>query len=150
MNNLILKDTNSKFFHVLANIRRRKKQIAALKFGNFVCQDVPSLKQEVENYVRNHFAKGNNPTIRLPYGEMKKINREDALKLEIFPDLEEVKAAVWSCGQDKALGFDGFNFRFFREMWEEIHGELFEFVRHFFETGVFPECLNITWVTLIP
>lgn len=70
---------------------------------------------------------------------MRKITREDALR-----------SAIWSYGVEKSLGFDEFNFKFFREMWEEIGGEIFDFVTHFLKTSVFPEPLNVTWVTLIP
>ena len=61
-----------------------------------------------------------------------------------------MQQAVWSCGPDKAPGFDGFNFKFIREMWEMLKDEIYEFVLSFFVNGESVSHLNITWVALIP
>lgn len=58
--------------------------------------------------------------------------------------------AVWACGIDKAPGFDGFNFRFIREMWELIKDDIYAFVIQFLEHGDSARSINTTWVTLIP
>ncbi|XP_057518489.1 uncharacterized protein LOC130799411 [Amaranthus tricolor] len=65
-------------------------------------------------------------------------------------DREEVKKAVWACGIDKAPGFDRYNFKFIREMWEVIKDEIYESVMEFFIAGHSVRHLNVTWVTLIP
>ena len=61
-----------------------------------------------------------------------------------------MKQAVWAYGIDKAPGFDGYNFKFIREMWEVLEEEIYEFVVDFFVSGSSVRHLNITWVTLIP
>ena len=61
-----------------------------------------------------------------------------------------MQQAVWACGTDKAPGFDGFNFKFIREMWEVLKDEIYDFVMDFFVNGSSVNHLNITWVTLIP
>ena len=70
--------------------------------------------------------------------------------LETIPSREEVKQAVWECGIDKAPGFNGFNFKYIREMWEAIKEEIYESVMEFFVEGQSVRHLNVTWVTLIP
>ena len=61
-----------------------------------------------------------------------------------------MKQAVWAYDIDKAPGFNGYNFKFIREMWDILKEEIYEFVMEFFVTGCFVRHLNITWVTLIP
>ena len=77
-------------------------------------------------------------------------SRKHKQNLETTPSREEVKKAVWACGIDKAPGFDGFNFKFIREMWEVIKDEIYEFVMEIFVDGCTMRHVNVTWVTLIP
>ena len=70
--------------------------------------------------------------------------------METIPTVEDVKQAVWACGVDKAPGFDGYNFKFIREMWDTIKDDIYEFVLDFFVTGSSVRHVNVTWVTLIP
>ena len=79
-----------------------------------------------------------------------KILEAQSLFLEKTPSREEVKQAVWACGIDKAPGFDGYNFKFIREMWDVIKDDIYESVLEFFTTGKSARQLNVTWVTLIP
>ena len=48
------------------------------------------------------------------------------------------------------LEFDGYNFKFIREMWDTIKEEIYELVLDFFVNSSSVRHLNITWVTLIP
>lgn len=121
-----------------------------MKVGNRVCKDMGCLKKEVKSYIRDHFKNDNLPRMELPRDKMRKITREAALELERPVTLKEIRDAVWNCGIDKALGLDGFNFKFFREIWNEIGVEIFCIVKKFLDIGILPESLNVTWVTLIP
>lgn len=69
---------------------------------------------------------------------------------EALPSRGEVKDAVWACGTDKAPGFDGYNFKFIREMWDVLENEVFKFVIEFFRLGCSARSINIIWVCLIP
>ena len=79
-----------------------------------------------------------------------KITEQRSLFLEKTPTKAEIKQAVWACGIDKAPGFDGYNFKFIREMWDVIKDEIYDSVMEFFATGSSAKQLNVTWVTLIP
>ena len=68
-----------------------------------------------------------------------RISGEEAALLERRPSGEEVKEAV----------YDGYNFNFIKNMWDVIGEEIVDFVLSFFENGVFPNEINMTWVTLI-
>ncbi|GJZ76784.1 RNA-directed DNA polymerase, eukaryota [Tanacetum coccineum] len=48
---------------------------------------------------------------------------------------EEIRRAVWSCGDDKSPGPDGFSFEFFRKYWNFIGPDFCGAVEHFFNKG---------------
>ena len=73
-----------------------------------------------------------------------KITEVQSLFLEKTPSRKEVKQAVWACGIDKAPGFNGYNFKFIREMWEVVKDEIYDSVMVFFATGSSARHLNVT------
>lgn len=48
--------------------------------------------------------------------------------LEAPATMKEVKAAVWSCGGDKARGPDGITFNFLKQFWDEVKDDFFLFI----------------------
>lgn len=46
--------------------------------------------------------------------------------LEASFSLDEVKNAVWSCGNDKAPGLDGFTFKFLKEFWNLLKDDILD------------------------
>lgn len=62
----------------------------------------------------------------------------------------EIKTAVDSIGDLKALGPDGLNGLFFQKNWDTIGSSVCRAVMLFFDTGQLPSDLNETVVTLIP
>ena len=61
-----------------------------------------------------------------------KLNNADRCFLELPFHHDEIKAAVWLCGSEKAPGPDGFNFRFFKEFWNIVGRDVVDAV-HYFE-----------------
>nr|GEV22983.1 RNA-directed DNA polymerase, eukaryota [Tanacetum cinerariifolium] len=56
---------------------------------------------------------------------------------------DEIRAAVWDCGDNKSPGPDGFTFEFFRRYWKFIGPDFCEAVEHFFDH-------NSSFISLIP
>ena len=109
-----------------------------------------NLKEEIRNHFAQAFAQNHVPDFDFNMDNHPKITEAQASFLETIPSREELKAAVWACGIDKALGFDGFNFKFIREMWDEWKEDIYEAVMDFLIRGHSIRHLNITWVKLIP
>nr|GEW01978.1 RNA-directed DNA polymerase, eukaryota [Tanacetum cinerariifolium] len=63
---------------------------------------------------------------------------------------EEIRKAVWGCGENKSLGPDGFTFEFFRKFWTVVGPDFCIAVKWFFEHGFFATGCNSSFVTLIP
>ena len=145
-----MKDHNTKFFHASTIYKKKKNEILQTFINGRRVQGASNLKFEVRNYFAHRFKQEQTPTFDFDLDNHPKLTPEQAALLETTPSREEVKQAVWACGVDKAPGFDGYNFKFIREMWEVLEEEIYEFVVQFFATGSSVRHLNITWVTLIP
>nr|GEZ90615.1 transposon TX1 putative 149 kDa protein [Tanacetum cinerariifolium] len=64
--------------------------------------------------------------------------------------MHELKDAVWSCGNNKAPGPDGFTFSLVKRYWKIFKTDILEFVSEFFVTGFIPTGCNSSFITLIP
>nr|GEY43374.1 hypothetical protein [Tanacetum cinerariifolium] len=78
----------------------------------------------VKNEFRSHFANrfqspsSNRGTINFLFPN--RLNSEQADLLELPITTTEIRNAVWSCGENKSPGPDGFTFDFFRKFWDVI------------------------------
>ena len=145
-----IKDHNTKFFHASTLYKRRRNEIVQKNIQGRRVHGVANLKSEIRNHFVQRFAQDQVPDFDFSMDNHPKITESQAHFLETIPSREEVKNAVWACGIDKAPGFDGFNFKFIKEMWDVIKEEIYESVMEFFVDGRTVRHLNVTWVTLIP
>lgn len=74
----------------------------------------------------------------------------DAIRLEAPMTPEEIKAAVWACGSDRAPGPDGFTFKFIKTFWGTIGDDVIKFVQHFETTRKIANGCNSSFITLVP
>ncbi|GJV79118.1 RNA-directed DNA polymerase, eukaryota [Tanacetum coccineum] len=63
---------------------------------------------------------------------------------------DEIRSAVWDCGDNKSPGPDGFTFEFFKKYWRFIGPDFCEAVEHFFKYGLFSKGCNSSFTALIP
>lgn len=61
---------------------------------------------------------------------------------------DEVKRAVWDCGNDKAPGPDGFTFKFLKKYWEVLKGGIMAYINHFEKWGRLSRGCNSSSITL--
>lgn len=130
-----MKDRNAKFFHLSALFRRRRNEISQIKINGRLVEGVPNLKEGIRDYFLQRFSREPLPNFDFDIEGHTKITAEQNAFLESLPSREEIKSAVWACSTEKAPGFDGFNFKFIREMWDEIKDDIYEFVTRFLECG---------------
>lgn len=132
------------------SLEERKNEIVHLKINGRNVHGVSELKSEIRNYFAHRFSQEAVPEFDFEMEDHAKISADQSDLLEAVPSREEIKNVVWACGIDKAPGFDGYNFKFIREMWDVIQDEIVEFILEFFTLGGTVRHINITWVTLIP
>nr|GEV77415.1 RNA-directed DNA polymerase, eukaryota, reverse transcriptase zinc-binding domain protein [Tanacetum cinerariifolium] len=64
--------------------------------------------------------------------------------------IDEIRKAVWDCGESKSSGPDGFTFEFFKRYWHFIGPDFCTAVNCFFDKGRFSRGSNSPFITLIP
>ncbi|GJS28073.1 RNA-directed DNA polymerase, eukaryota [Tanacetum coccineum] len=79
-----------------------------------------------------------------------KLTHDQVADLERGVSREEIRRAVWDCGENKYPGPDGFTFEFFRKYWNCIGPDFCVAVEHFFVNGSFSKGCNSSFVALIP
>nr|GEU76588.1 putative RNA-directed DNA polymerase, eukaryota, reverse transcriptase zinc-binding domain protein [Tanacetum cinerariifolium] len=82
---------------------------------------------------------------------------KDELISHLLPDFkiraqprDEIRNAVWNCGENKSPGPNGFTFEFFRKFWNVIGSDLCIVVEWFFNRGSFAIGCNSSFIALIP
>ncbi|MFS7972208.1 putative RNA-directed DNA polymerase [Helianthus anomalus] len=83
------------------------------------------------------------------YG-LSRLNREEADRLIIDFNGQEVKEAVFDCGSNKAPGPDGFNFGFIKKFWEFFRDDFVAIMQQFHQTGKISKGVGSSFITLIP
>ena len=63
---------------------------------------------------------------------------------------EEIKEAIWECGNSKSLRLDGLNFKFIKECWDILKDDVINFLQDFHFSGTFSRGTNASFITLIP
>lgn len=67
-----------------------------------------------------------------------------------LPTNEEIKQVLFSIGDLKAPGPDGYNSKFYKEAWETIQHDFTAAVMEFFQNGKLLKAWNHTLIALIP
>lgn len=70
--------------------------------------------------------------------------------LEEQPSSQEIAAAVFQLGPDKAAGPDGINARFIQRYWELLKPKVEHEVASFFQTAQLPNIISMSNMVLIP
>ncbi|KAF5793118.1 putative RNA-directed DNA polymerase [Helianthus annuus] len=63
---------------------------------------------------------------------------------------EEIKEAVWNCGNEKAPGPDGFSFKFLKHFWILFETDFYAILDYFYVHGKINRGCNSSFITLIP
>lgn len=82
--------------------------------------------------------------------EFDRISDDQCRWLERPFSLEEVKSAMNSMEDDKALGPDGFLIKFLKVCWEVVGDDVMEVLSDFHSKGQWCKILSTTFITLIP
>ncbi|GJX02527.1 RNA-directed DNA polymerase, eukaryota [Tanacetum coccineum] len=159
----IEEDENSKFFHGIINNKRSQLAIQ-LQYINSI--DVSELSQKakvrwaIEGDENSKFFHGiiNNKISQLAIRRtlvdgdwiVDPSKNEQVEDLERATTYDEIKTAVWDCGNNKTPGPNGFSFKFFRKFWNLIDKDVVAAISEFFDSGKFPPGCNSSFIALIP
>ena len=142
-------DENTKFFHGLLKRNRKQKAIRGVMVNGVWLKDPPSVKEAFFNFFQDQFQYQNNINLERS-AWFKSISEAQAVELELMPNEDEIKVAVWACGGDKAPGPDGFSFVFIKRFWGLLKDDVVGCVMEFFQKKVIVKGCNSSFITLIP
>ena len=143
-------DANSKYFHSILSSRRRRNSIVSLLINGTLVEGVQPIQNAIFSHFRDHFAVQNTSRTGAENLTFKQLSYAEGRSL-ILPFSEaEVKAAVWDCESFKRPGPDGVNFGFIKDFWEDIKGDVMQFISEFHRNGKLSRGINTTFIALIP
>src|SRR6266540_5064554 len=146
-------DNNTKYFHLIANGKHRKKKIFQLEQDEGTIVGEEKLKLYITNYYKqlfglpapNNFTMMENITHDIP----QLTSEENDMLTATFTE-QEVKDAVFQMEHNKAPGPDGFPAEFYQTFWDIIKTLLMEMFAQL-STGNLPLFkLNFGVITLLP
>lgn len=143
-------DRNTAFFHLMANMIRKRNFIPQLSFGDGILEDPCVLKSRIADHFQSHFRKneeGPVSDIDIPFP---RLFEDSIIMLEAPFTVEEVKSVIFNCDGGKALGPDGFNMGFFKKEWGILQQDIMNMLESFHRLGTFDRRINKSFLTLIP
>nr|GEZ21480.1 RNA-directed DNA polymerase, eukaryota [Tanacetum cinerariifolium] len=112
--------------------------------------DPSKVKDEFRDYFASRLC---DPGIRhgvINFNFSNRLNIDQSGELEAPISRDEIRRAVWDCGENKSPGPDGFTFEFFRRFWNIVGPDLCLAVEWFFHHASFPVRCNYSFIALIP
>nr|GEZ20883.1 RNA-directed DNA polymerase, eukaryota [Tanacetum cinerariifolium] len=143
-------DENSKFFHGIINIKRSQLAIRGIFVDGTWCTEPGTIKQMFVKHFEARFKEPGLHRFKFNFQFPKRLIQIQADDLERVVSRDEIRLAVWNCGDNKSPGPDGYSFEFLKKYWDIIGPDLCEAVEYFFRNGSFPKGCNSSFIALIP
>ncbi|GKA84753.1 reverse transcriptase domain-containing protein [Tanacetum coccineum] len=144
-------DSNSAYFHksVKSRVSRSRIDVVSNSDGTVFTGD------QVANAFISHYEtflgqEGTTSYLDTHNLFPTKLNPDSALDMVRHVTPKEVKDAIFSMGNDKSPGPDGFTTAFFKEAWDIIVEDVTKAIQEFFVNGCLLKELNHTIIALIP
>ena len=150
---LAASDKGSKFFHCLMNQNNRRNFIAAIKKEN---DQLSTSQEEVGgvfvNYFRNLLGTDimTDPPDEFIVSSGPKLNSDQSDVLLAPISNAEIRNVLFSIGNDKAPGPDGYSSLFFKSAWDIVGKDVCDSVKDFFASGRLLKQINHSVIALIP
>lgn len=147
-------DNNTKYFHSIANGRRRANEIGVVSDDGRVYQS----EEDKKNYFSQYFKHLYTPETSAPlsFGDWsglfttRRVSDQMGRSLSEKFSADEIKTAVFQLGSDKAPGPDGFLLRFYQIFWEAIKGDLLNVFQELYEDRISTSPIDYSFICLIP
>ncbi|GJX70961.1 RNA-directed DNA polymerase, eukaryota [Tanacetum coccineum] len=143
-------DENSKFFHGIINKKRSQLAIRGVFVDGVWQTDPCAVKVAFRNHFEARFKKPTSSGLKINFTFPKRLVQDQADDLERSVTRDEIRMAVWNCGDNKSPGPDGYSFEFFKKYWSFVGPDLCEAVEQFFMNGAFSKGCNSSFIALIP
>jgi hypothetical protein len=153
VNDVLLGDSNTKYFQMIANGKHRKKRIFSLDHEDKKIEGQANLKSYITDFYKELFGELEESLLTLDEEVVADITQvselENALLTAQFTE-KEIKDALFQMEHNKAPGPDGFPAEFYQKFWEVIKGDLFLMFQELHSGDLPLFSLNFGVITLIP
>nr|GEW76328.1 putative RNA-directed DNA polymerase, eukaryota, reverse transcriptase zinc-binding domain protein [Tanacetum cinerariifolium] len=143
-------DENSKFFHGVINWKRANLAIRGVMVDGEWVDDPRCMKEEFCSHFATRFHDPSGIRNKINFMFPNQLSSDQAFELDKQVSTDEIRIAVWACGENKSHGPDGFTFEFFCKFWDTIGPDLCLVVEWFFDHGSFSRGCNSSFIALIP
>lgn len=145
-------DQNNKFFHKSLQVKRNKNRVTSILNDQGESIEGDYLVDHFISFYKNLIGTRSNCASIEDIGDYfeKQVPRVmcDEMLKEVSE--EEIKKVMFSFGDDKASGPDGYSAKFFKSAWPVIGEEVCIAVKEFFRSGKLLKEVNATLIALIP
>nr|GEX88333.1 RNA-directed DNA polymerase, eukaryota [Tanacetum cinerariifolium] len=123
-------DENSNFFHGSINKKRSQLAIRGVFVDGIWCTNPNKVKEAFFKHFKARFKKPVNHRLKINFLFSKRLSDVQASDLERRVSRDEIRLAVWNCGENKSPSPDGYSFEFFRKYWNLVGSDLCDAVEH--------------------
>ena len=125
-------DENSNFFHGIINKKRSQMAIRGIFVDGAWCTEPNSVKEAFKKHFEARFQQPSHDRFKINAHFPKCLSSDQVEELDRVVSRDEIRRAVWNCGENKSPGPDGYTFEFFRKYWSIVGSDLCDAVDHFF------------------
>ncbi|GKB95065.1 RNA-directed DNA polymerase, eukaryota [Tanacetum coccineum] len=126
-------DENSKFFHGIMNRKHANLVIKGIMIDGEWVDDPSGVKNEFQNHFAARFQDPGTCHGKLDFAFPNCLSIDQAAELEKPISKDEIRNAVWGCGENKSPGPDRFTFEFFCKFWHVVGSDFCTAVEWFFD-----------------
>nr|GEX19049.1 RNA-directed DNA polymerase, eukaryota [Tanacetum cinerariifolium] len=109
----VLRDENSKFFHGIINKKRSQLSIRGVFVDGLWCTDPCKVKETFRNHIQARFNQPSLGRFKLNSVFTNRLSPDQVVDLDSNVSRDEIRKAVWDCGENRSPGPDGYTFEFF-------------------------------------
>jgi len=113
-------DRNTRYFHMIATIRKRKLLMNRIVFQGQLVTEVQLIKKVIVNHFKQLYTAHDAVKINLTNLGLPRLTSSQSEDLIREVTKEEIREALMSCNPTKAPGYDGFNIKCIKHVWSVI------------------------------
>ncbi|KAL4201302.1 hypothetical protein AMTRI_Chr02g215350 [Amborella trichopoda] len=145
------RDMNTRYFHRVANCRRRDNTISILKKDNISLTHPGEIKTAaILDYFQTLYAAPSASRPRMTSLDFLPLSDQWRTWLERPFSEEEIIGAIKNLAKDKAPGPDGFPIAPFKIFWDTFRLDFISFFEEFHTKGILHKTIKATFIALVP
>ena len=146
-------DSNTRYFHSVANGRHRKKLIHSLTQDEGVIEGHEQLKSYIASYYKGLFGAPKESDVSMDESKIDDIPQvspqENAILTSLYSE-EEIRKAVFQMEHNKVPGPDGFLAEFYQNFWDIVKSDLLDLFAELHEGQLDLFRINFGEIILLP